>query len=110
MDTMRFVGRFLRRFLKGILIFLQLALPWIWEAVKTAIELIGLSFVTYYRGARDTTREVATEWKIKAVQGGFPQNWQKKLYYVIYFVVVVLNILGLILLSHLVVIVVWWIF
>jgi hypothetical protein len=99
------------RFMVGRLIkFVAMAWPFVLKALYHAFELMLLSFISYADGARNKNRELAAEWRSIAVNNRFPQNLQTLLERVIYVVAVMLNIVGLILLSHVVVIVVWWIF
>ncbi len=95
-------------FLTRALVFIRMALPWLWKAMVMAFELITLSFITYAKGALETVRTVADDWKRAAIVAGFPQVWQDRLYYLIYASAGCMNIIGLILLAHVVVIVVWW--
>lgn len=99
-----------RILVRSVVAFMRKAWPWILKAAWHAFELTLGSFISYVKGANVVNRQIAQEFRRKAVADNFPQNWQQALERITYIVAIGLNIVGLILLSHAVVIVFWLIF
>jgi hypothetical protein len=75
--------------------------PWIARAFMFILGMIITSVISFWGNVPVTVRRVADEWLDRAVMSGFPTQWDKHLYYVLFVLALSMVIFGWIALSYL---------
>ena len=90
LELMERIGRALRFFL-----------PWIARLIAFMVSFILTSVFTFWRNTPQTVERIANEWLDRATANGFPTQWDRRLYFVFYYLAWAMIVLGWITLSFL---------
>lgn len=91
-------------------LFFRLSVPWIRGAFLFTLHLMATSVISLWVGVPTAISRIADEWLDRAFFAGFPTQWDRHLYYVIWTLSLLTIVAGWILLAHLTVFLVHLIF
>lgn len=74
--------------------------PWVWGVIRFTCLLVAVTMVSFWRGVPQNISLIASEWQVRANNGGFPMTWNRELYYVLWALAFVTVILGWVVLSY----------
>ena len=62
----------------------RLATPWIVRAVAYTVWLCLLAIASFWVGIPNAVDQIANSWLDRAILAGFPTQWDRQLYYVLW--------------------------
>ena len=79
---------------------LRMFLPWVGRIIMFMVSFILASVISFWGGVPRTVERIANEWLDRAVANGFPTEWDRRLYFVFYYLAFAMVVIGWVILSH----------
>ena len=73
--------------------------PVIGNVILFALRLIAMAVISLWIGVPNAVENIANEWLDRAVIAGFPTQWDKQLYYSLWFIGLVTIVIGWVIFS-----------
>lgn len=85
---------------RNVLFFVRLSWPWARGAVFITLKLMTTSIISLWIGVPTAVSRIADDWLDRAFIAGFPTQWDRHLYYLIWAVALITVIIGWILTAY----------
>jgi hypothetical protein len=86
-------------FVRNLIFLTRLATPWIWGAFVFTLSLVTTTAISIWVGVPTAVDRIANEWLDRAVIAGFPTQWDRQLYYILWALGLITVVAGWIILS-----------
>ncbi len=88
----------------------RLLVPIVWRMFMYLLSWLATAFAAFWSGVPAAAEAIATEWRNRACDAGFPTRWDSHLYYAFWIIALGMIVVGWVVLSYLTITVIRWIF